>query len=151
MHCKYFYQHLLHDLHSFCSKLRFKTIPRCHELEILSTLIANSIKCNCNVIFMVILNSVHFISCHRPVSAGLLSYIYIYMDGSQISFHWTFQSVTLSVILLCYHFISIISTVNASRRWRWRGRWKAAILYGLCHALLNPFLESYLCLCASDR
>lgn len=28
---------------------------------------------------MVILNSVHCISCHRPVSAGLLSYIY--MDG----------------------------------------------------------------------
>lgn len=49
---------------------------------------------------MVILNSVHCISCHRPVSAGLLSYIYIYiwMDGSQISFHWTFQSVILSVI-----------------------------------------------------
>lgn len=47
---------------------------------------------------MVILNSVHCISCHRPVSAGLLSYIYIWMDGSQISFHWTFQSVILSVI-----------------------------------------------------
>lgn len=47
---------------------------------------------------MVILNSVHCISCHRPVSAGLFSYIYIWMDGSQINFHWTFQSVILSVI-----------------------------------------------------
>lgn len=47
---------------------------------------------------MVILNSVHCISYVIDQSVQDCCHIYIYMDGSQISFHWTFQSVILSVI-----------------------------------------------------
>lgn len=50
---------------------------------------------------MVILNSVHCISCHRPVSAGLFSYIYIYgwmghRSVFSLLYYLLYYSVTIS-------------------------------------------------------
>lgn len=54
---------------------------------------------------MVILNSVHCISCHRPVSAGLLSYIYIY--------GWMgHRSVFIGLFSLLYYLLYYSATIS---------------------------------------
>lgn len=52
---------------------------------------------------MVILNSVHCISCHRPVSAGLLSYIYIWMGH---------RSVFIGLFSLLYYLFYYSVTIS---------------------------------------
>lgn len=52
---------------------------------------------------MVILNSVHCISCHRPVSAGLLSYIYIWMGH---------RSVFIGLFSLLYYLLYYSVTIT---------------------------------------
>lgn len=52
---------------------------------------------------MVILNSVHCISCHRPVSAGLLSYIYIWMGH---------RSVFIGLFSLLYYLLYYSVTIS---------------------------------------
>lgn len=52
---------------------------------------------------MVILNSVHCISCHRPVSAGLLSYINIWMGH---------RSVFIGLFSLLYYLLYYSVTIS---------------------------------------
>lgn len=54
---------------------------------------------------MVILNSVHCISCHRPVSAGLLSYIYIYIWMGH-------RSVFIGLFSLLYYLLYYSVTIS---------------------------------------